>query len=126
MDKKVIEILEKGQDMTFSEIDWLRSKGVKMDEIAKSLEVSYHTIYRWLKARKEKNEPKKQPRTRKKIPIFAVYKGDDLICIGTKEECAKEMGVQPRTVSWMTTPSVKKADEIQAKRRLFERCESGG
>lgn len=29
---------------------------------------------------------------------YAVYKGDDLLCIGTVDECAQELKVKPETV----------------------------
>lgn len=36
---------------------------------------------------------------------YAVYRGDGLIVIGTAKECAKEMGVTPEYIKWMTTPA---------------------
>lgn len=45
---------------------------------------------------------------------FAVYKGDELMCIGTAKECAAVLGVQPKTISWLTTPTAK---ERLAKRK---------
>lgn len=39
---------------------------------------------------------------------YAVYKGDNLICIGTAKECAVEMGVQPETIKFYTTPTYQK------------------
>ncbi|WP_330948877.1 hypothetical protein [Virgibacillus sp. MG-45] len=44
---------------------------------------------------------------------YAVYKGEDLIVIGTKEECAEKMRVQPEYIYWLTMPT--------AKRRLASR-----
>ncbi len=38
----------------------------------------------------------------------AVYKGDELICIGTVKECAEHMGVTPKTVRWYLTPTYEK------------------
>lgn len=49
----------------------------------------------------------------KKQKDYAVYKGDELLVIGTKEECAATLGVKPETISWMASPA--------AKRRLAER-----
>lgn len=37
-------------------------------------------------------------------PEFAVYKGDDLLALGTAEECAAKLGVTPRYIYWLTTP----------------------
>lgn len=39
---------------------------------------------------------------------YAIYKGDDLLIIGTREECAKELDVKPETISFYCTPSYKK------------------
>lgn len=39
---------------------------------------------------------------------FAVYKGDEFICMGTAKECAAVLNVQPKTISWLTTPTAKK------------------
>jgi len=44
---------------------------------------------------------------------YAVYKGDDLLAIGTDKECAQELGVTPKYIRWMTTPAAKK--RIQSK-----------
>lgn len=42
---------------------------------------------------------------------YAMYKGDDLIIIGTKEECAEELGVKPDTISFYCAPSYHKRVE---------------
>lgn len=42
---------------------------------------------------------------------FAVYKGDDLLAIGTSKECGLKLGVKPETIKWMTTPTGKKRFE---------------
>lgn len=39
---------------------------------------------------------------------YAVYKGDDLLCIGTAIECAQQLKVKPATIQWMATPAGKK------------------
>lgn len=39
--------------------------------------------------------------------IYAVYKGEDLLVIGTAEECAEHLGVKPEYIGWLTTPSGK-------------------
>jgi len=38
----------------------------------------------------------------------AVYKGDNLICLGTVDECAKVMGIRLETVKFYLTPSYQK------------------
>lgn len=46
---------------------------------------------------------------------YAVYRGDDLIVIGTAKECAAEMGVTPEYIKWMTTPAA--ARRVQKQKR---------
>lgn len=36
---------------------------------------------------------------------YVVYKGDDIICHGTAEECAEKMDVTVRTVQRLSTPA---------------------
>lgn len=36
---------------------------------------------------------------------YAVYKGDELLAIGTAEECARALGVQERTILFYTYPT---------------------
>jgi hypothetical protein len=54
-----------------------------------------------------------------KTKEYAVYKGEQLLCIGTAAECAKELNVQPEYIQWLTTPIAKKR---LAKRKHPERC----
>ncbi|MBN8200497.1 hypothetical protein [Bacillus sp. NTK034] len=39
---------------------------------------------------------------------YAVYKGEEIICIGTLVECAEQMGVKKETVKFYTTPTYKR------------------
>lgn len=39
---------------------------------------------------------------------YAVYKGENFICIGTAKECAEEMNVLPETIKFYTTPTYQK------------------
>ena len=34
---------------------------------------------------------------------YAIYKGDDLICIGTSKECAEKLGVKVDTIHFYAT-----------------------
>lgn len=52
---------------------------------------------------------------------YAVYKGDELICIGTAKECADILNIKPSSVKWLTTPTAKKR---LAKRKNPEKCTS--
>lgn len=35
----------------------------------------------------------------------AVYQGDEMVCLGTVEECAEELGVRPKTIRYYLTPT---------------------
>jgi hypothetical protein len=39
---------------------------------------------------------------------FAMYRGDELIDVGTKKELAKRHGVKPSTIGFRATPSYRK------------------
>lgn len=41
---------------------------------------------------------------RKKV-WYAIYKGDNFICQGTKQECAEFLNVDPRTIYFLSTPA---------------------
>ena len=42
---------------------------------------------------------------------YAIYKGDKFLFIGTAEECAERMDVQPSFIKWLTTPTGKRRFE---------------
>lgn len=48
---------------------------------------------------------------------YAVYKGEELLAIGTAKECAKKLGVTPKYIRWMTSPV--------AQRRIEKRNQPG-
>ncbi|MGB3160935.1 MAG: hypothetical protein WBA84_06770 [Carnobacterium sp.] len=48
----------------------------------------------------------------------AVYKGDDLLCSGTVEECAKVLNVSPRTILFYQYPSYQRRAKNAANRRV--------
>lgn len=53
------------------------------------------------------------------VKEYAVYKGDELIAMGTAVECAEIMNVQPSYIKWLTTPTHKRR---LANRKSPERC----
>ncbi|MDQ0158991.1 hypothetical protein [Alkalibacillus salilacus] len=53
---------------------------------------------------------------------YAVYKGEDLLVIGTDKECAEELGVKPEYIRWLTMPTAKRR---LAKRKNPEKCTVG-
>ncbi len=50
---------------------------------------------------------------------YAVYRGDNLLVIGTAKECAAELNMKPESIRWLTTPTAK---QRLAKRKHPERC----
>lgn len=63
------------------------------------------------KARAEyaKNRKEPQKRGRKPSPIvYALYRGDEFIDIGTKYELSAKYGISPVTIAWCSTPTGKR------------------
>jgi hypothetical protein len=50
---------------------------------------------------------------------YAVYKGDDLLCMGTAKDCSEYLGVQEKTVRFYLTPSYKNRVARRKKARNF-------
>lgn len=42
-------------------------------------------------------------RMRKKPKDYAIYRGDEFITLGSAEFCAKQLGVKPETIRWLTS-----------------------
>jgi len=55
----------------------------------------------------------------KSIREYAVYKGDNLLVMGTAAECAEKMNVSPEYIVWLTMPTAKRR---LAARKRPERC----
>lgn len=52
---------------------------------------------------------------KKLIKEYALYKGDELIAIGTKIQLANKLGVKLRTIEFYLTPTHKKRNKGNAK-----------
>ncbi|PFW97664.1 hypothetical protein COL29_02465 [Bacillus pseudomycoides] len=50
---------------------------------------------------------------------YVVYKGESLICIGTIQECAQQMGVLPKTVHFYLTPAYQRRLAKRKKARNY-------
>lgn len=50
---------------------------------------------------------------------YTIYKGEEIICSGTKEECAAVLGVKPSTIQFYASPTWERK---YAKRKKPERC----
>lgn len=59
---------------------------------------------------------------RKVTREYAIYKGDELLVIGTARECAEKLGVQLPYIHWLMTPTAKRR---LAQRKNPERCVVG-
>ncbi|MCR8978714.1 hypothetical protein [Brevibacillus laterosporus] len=55
-------------------------------------------------------------------PEFAIYKGEELLAMGTAEDCAKELGVTKEYIQWLTMPTAKRR---LANRKNPEKCTVG-
>lgn len=55
-------------------------------------------------------------------PEFAVYRGDELVAIGTSAECAKRMGVTKRYIRWLASPA---AERRLSRRKNPDKCTIG-
>ncbi len=59
---------------------------------------------------RERGELKKKRRLKE----YAVYRGGDLVCMGTAVECAEVLDVSVKYISWLTTNSAKRrADQAR-------------
>lgn len=43
-----------------------------------------------------------------RVPIIAVYKGDEFIDVGTAEELAERLNRTPATILWQTSPTARR------------------
>ena len=43
--------------------------------------------------------------------LYAVWKGDELVAMGTAKELAKQLGVKVRTIYWYVSPAAKRRDK---------------
>lgn len=55
----------------------------------------------------------------KKEKIYALYRGEKFLAIGTKKELAKLLNVKVETISFYATPAYKKRTNEAQSRRLF-------
>lgn len=53
-----------------------------------------------------------------KEKVYALYKGEELLEIGTKKELAERFGVKVKTISFYNTPSYTKRTRPEKGRRL--------
>jgi len=52
-------------------------------------------------------------------PEYAVYKGEELLAIGTAEECSSKLNVSKEYIYWLTMPTAKRR---LASRKHPEKC----
>lgn len=54
----------------------------------------------------------------KQIKYYALYKGDTILCIGTKQELAKYLNVSERTIMFYRSPTYKRRGKEYSNRYL--------
>lgn len=57
------------------------------------------------------------------MACYVVYKGDEVIAIGTAEECAEVMGVKPETVRFYASGAYHKRAERIGRPTIAERVD---
>lgn len=50
--------------------------------------------------------------------VYAIYKGEECLAIGTKYELSQELGIKPFTVYFYSTPTYKKRCKGKNRREL--------
>ena len=55
--------------------------------------------------------------------IYAIYKGDEFLDLGTAEELAKKRGIGPKSIQFMMTPTYRRRIKNQDKRLIVIRLE---
>lgn len=94
-----------------------KTRSNKWVKIARENGVNYKTYYQrvysgWSEEKAATIPPKKR---KQKTVIYAIYRGDEYICDGTKEECAEKLGVTPDTVYFYSSDVYK--ERIQKNNR---------
>lgn len=54
------------------------------------------------------------------VKEYALYKGDELLAMGTKREIAEQLGISVRSVSFYGTPAYAKRTSEKNGRKLIE------
>ena len=57
------------------------------------------------------------------MTVYAVYKDDELLALGTARECAERLGVSERTVRWLSCPWAHRRAEQRPKAMVAEKVE---
>lgn len=42
--------------------------------------------------------------------VYAIYKGDQFVTVGTVKECAEDLKLKEATIKWMSSPACHKRD----------------
>lgn len=74
-----------------------------MLEVAVKNDIKPSTYYERVRRGWNKHDAATKPLV-KYYGEFAVYRGDEIVAMGTAEECAEGLGVSPKYIRWMTTP----------------------
>lgn len=55
--------------------------------------------------------------------LFAAYRGDEFLCVGTSAEVAEWLGVDVKTVRYMSTPAYRRRMGDSTRRLVVEKVE---
>ena len=55
----------------------------------------------------------------KKEIVYAVYKGDEFIYMGTKKECSEHLGVKRNTIAFYSSPTYQKRAKTEDNDRMI-------
>jgi hypothetical protein len=59
----------------------------------------------------------------RKKQVYALYKGDEFIDLGTIEELAKKEGIKPKTMSYFSKPAYKRKFKDDRNRKVLIKIE---
>lgn len=74
-------------------------------KLARKNGIKHETYYSRVRKGMDPIEAATKPARYNYTGDFAVYRNDEVIAIGTAEECAEELGVTADYIRWMVTPS---------------------
>ena len=57
------------------------------------------------------------------MTLYAVYRGDDLLVLGTVSECAELLGISEKTVRWLSCPFAHRRAEKHWRAMVAEKVE---
>ena len=91
-------------------------KGIPYKQIAEDLDRTMSSLHSKISKIRKTTTVKRKPKADTKE--YALYKGEELLCMGTISELAENQNVRPKTIFQYQTPSYKKRQGGENARRL--------